>query len=58
MGKLAHLEFLQRKSSILILEDMKLSEINKGDFPEQIIISPLMIKNSDGSPVNCILKIK
>lgn len=58
MGKLAHLEFLQRESSILILEDMKLSKINKGDFPEQIIISPLMIKNSDGSPVNCILKIK
>jgi len=58
MGKLAHLEFLQNNSSILIIEDMKLSMIDKSDLPEQIIISPLMIKNSDGSPVNCILKIK
>ena len=58
MGKLAHLEFLQKDSSILIIEDMKLSLIDKLHLPEEIIISPLMIKNSDGSPVNCVLKVK
>tara|TARA_B100001059_G_scaffold60130_1_gene55745 strand:+ start:28566 stop:29258 length:693 start_codon:yes stop_codon:yes gene_type:complete len=58
MGKKAHLEFLKVKPPVLIIEDMKLSVLEKGDIPLEIHVFPLMIKSSDGSPVNCSLKIK
>ena len=58
MGKKAHLEFLKVKPPVLIIEDMKLSVLEKEDLPLEIHIFPLMIKDSDGSPINCSLRIK
>ncbi len=50
VGKEAHLRFLNPASPILILEDMKLDEIET-DLPlENIMVSPLRIENCDGAP--------
>ena len=58
MGKKSHLEFLKKNPPVLIVEDMRLSVLEKTDFPLELYIFPLMIKNTDGSPVNCTIKIK
>jgi arylformamidase len=58
MGKKAHLEFLKKDPTVLIIEDMRLSLLEKSYFPLELYIFPLMIKDADGSPVNCSLKIK
>lgn len=50
-GTNAHKEFLL-KNNILILEDMNLNLIT--ETPDFLIISPLMIKGSDGVPCNVI----
>jgi hypothetical protein len=50
-GKKAHISFLI-ENDILILEDMNLTQIN--DSPCRIIISPLLIKDADGSPCTVI----
>jgi kynurenine formamidase len=50
-GKKAHISFLI-ENDILILEDMNLTQIN--DRPHRIIISPLLIKDADGSPCTVI----
>ena len=50
-GKKAHLAFLV-KEEILILEDMKLSELELA--PDNVIISPLQLKNVDGTPCTVI----
>jgi arylformamidase len=50
-GKKAHESFLI-ENDILILEDMNLTEIS--EKPKKIIISPLLIKDADGSPCTVI----
>ena len=50
-GKKAHISFLI-ENDILILEDMNLTQINES--PRSIIISPLLIKDADGSPCTVI----
>ena len=50
-GKKAHISFLI-ENDILILEDMNLTQIN--DRPHRIIISPLLIKDADGTPCTVI----
>ena len=50
-GKKAHTSFLI-DNDILILEDMNLTELNEN--PKKIIISPLLIKDADGSPCTVI----
>jgi arylformamidase len=58
MGKEAHLSFLNLLDPILIIEDMDLSFLNSYLILEELIIAPIMIENTDGVPVNCILKFK
>jgi arylformamidase len=50
-GKKAHISFLI-ENDILILEDMNLTQIK--DCPHRIIISPLLIKDADGTPCTVI----
>jgi arylformamidase len=50
-GKKAHISFLI-ENEILVLEDMNLAEIDR--HPEKLIISPLLIKDADGSPCTVI----
>lgn len=57
-GKNAHLEFLcpDEGFPILIIEDMKLSEINQQiNF---VVILPLIVYEADGSPVTVLASIK
>ncbi|MDP2939759.1 MAG: cyclase family protein [Candidatus Omnitrophota bacterium] len=51
MGRISHKAFLSR--NILLIEDMKLSALKK-KIPDLIIISPLLIENSDASPCNIL----
>ncbi|MDH5719785.1 MAG: cyclase family protein [Spirochaetia bacterium] len=57
LGREAHRAFLGTNDDtepILIVEDMKLSEINKN--PKQVIILPIIFENADGSPVTVIAR--
>jgi arylformamidase len=56
MGKESHLAFLNNINPILVIEDMDLGKLNSNIIFEELIIAPIMIENSDGVPVNCILK--
>jgi arylformamidase len=57
MGREAHREFLCEEN-ILLLEDMKLSQIIPLDDIEEVIISPMAIANADGSPCTVFAKIR
>lgn len=48
MGRLAHKAFLSHQRPICILEDMDLSKVQEIN---NLLISPLMIENADGTPV-------
>lgn len=50
-GKRAHISFLLEED-ILVVEDMKLQSVNAA--PDQVIIAPLLIQNSDGAPCTII----
>ena len=50
-GKKAHLSFLI-ENDILILEDMNLQHLTKS--PSKVIITPILIKDADGSPCTVI----
>ena len=56
LGKEAHLAFLNNIDPILIIEDMDLGILSSNLILEELIIAPILIENSDGVPVNCILK--
>lgn len=58
LGREAHRAFLSEKQDehpILIVEDMKLSELSLS--PTFVLISPLRVEGADGSPVTIIAKI-
>lgn len=55
MGREAHKEYLI-ENDILIIEDMKLSNINKDTMLKKVIVVPLMIENVDGLPVTILAK--
>lgn len=64
LGRVAHRAFLSTlpdghlsfdHDPILIVEDMKLSEMSKA--PEQVIMAPLMVENADGAPVTILAKV-
>ena len=57
-GRLAHLAFLGSVGGppILIIEDMKLSAINKTTKIELLHIAPWLIESADGVPVTISAK--
>lgn len=57
MGKKAHKAFLNKINPILIIEDMKLSSLKKNQLFDELYVFPLMIENTDGTPVNCSIKL-
>lgn len=57
IGKKAHQAFLNHQESILIIEDMSLSNINSNTVINELIITLFPISNSDGTPINCIAKV-
>ena len=50
LGKVSHKAFLNPKRPIIILEDMDLNNITKDTKLNNIILSPLRIKECDGLP--------
>lgn len=50
LGRESHRTFLNPKKPILLLEDMKLDEINELTKFDKIIVSPLRIERCDGLP--------
>ncbi len=57
LGRVAHSSFLNHKQPILIIEDMNLEQIDKDLLISEVIVSPLMVKDADGSPCNVLAKI-
>ena len=57
MGKKAHKAFLNKKNPILIIEDMSLFKLNNNMKINELIIAEFPVATSDGTPVNCILKV-
>lgn len=58
LGREAHRSFLgnlENHEPILILEDMKLSELKEN--PKKLIIAPLMIDKADGIPVTVFAEV-
>lgn len=56
-GIKAHLNFLDpSKGEILIIEDMKLSDVNDDEISE-VVVSPWLIEELDSAPVTIIAKI-
>jgi kynurenine formamidase len=51
-GKIAHRAFLKDGKPILLIEDMSLENIN--NTLKKVIVSPLRVKRSDGSPVTIL----
>tara|TARA_B100001175_G_C19486676_1_gene630180 strand:+ start:15 stop:701 length:687 start_codon:yes stop_codon:yes gene_type:complete len=58
MGKKAHKAFLTKVNPILIIEDMSLSKLNSHSTIDELIIAEFPVKSSDGTPINCIAKVK
>jgi arylformamidase len=56
IGAKAHRKFLNNDDEILIIEDLDLEAVNFTMIPNKLIIAPLLISNTDGTPVNCILQ--
>jgi len=54
IGKKAHLKFLNPKSPILLIEDMKLDELTMANQLQKVIVSPLRITDCDGLPVTVL----
>lgn len=58
IGREAHKAFLNPESfghPLLIIEDMKLSELKS--IPSRLVISPLLIEDSDGVPVTVFAEV-
>jgi arylformamidase len=55
MGRDAHKKFLT-ENDVLIIEDMKLSAINKNTKIQEVIVAPFWIDNVDGLPVTILAK--
>lgn len=58
LGRKSHREFLCDKKPILIIEDMKLKMIESDVAFEKIIVSPLLIKGLEASPVTVLGVLK
>ena len=50
LGREAHREFLNPKAPILLLEDMKLKDVDESSSFKMIVIAPLRIEDCDGLP--------
>jgi kynurenine formamidase len=50
IGRKAHNHFLNHKNPILLLEDMDLTLVNGNTVLPEVVISPLIVQGTDGSP--------
>jgi kynurenine formamidase len=49
LGRAAHAAFLNHEQPILLLEDMDLSLVNSSTNIKSVVVSPLLVKEADGS---------
>lgn len=59
VGREAHRRFLSPKfdgGPLRVVEDMKLAELHQS--PKQLVVSPLLVKDADGSPVTVFAFLK
>lgn len=57
-GRLAHKKFLNPNHPILLLEDMNLKVLNNQMNISSVIVAPLLIACTDGSPCNVIATVE
>jgi kynurenine formamidase len=55
IGKIAHKQFLLNSNPIFVIEDMALSVLDRN--VASVIVSPLRIRNANGSPVTVIAQL-
>lgn len=58
LGRDAHRSFLDDPKPILLLEDMDLSEIDRGSQIKQVVISPIRVKDADAAPCTVLAEVK
>jgi len=58
IGRKVHKLLLKPAKPILLIEDMDLSKVNKNTIFKEIIIAPLMVKDSNGSPCTIFAEVK
>lgn len=58
IGRKAHAAFLSHEKPILLLEDVNLLEVNSSTKFNKIVISPLMMLNSDGAPCTVFAEVE
>ena len=57
LGREAHRKFLNPKKPILLLEDMKLSEVSENTKFKHLTIAPMRIAGTDGLPCTVLAKL-
>lgn len=57
-GRECHISFLQDNRPILIVEDMDLCKVHQNTIFNRIVVSPLIIKEADGSPCTVIAEVE
>ncbi len=57
LGRIAHKAFLDHETPILIVEDMDLSQIDKGTDIREVMVIPVRVKKSDAAPCTIIARI-
>jgi kynurenine formamidase len=57
-GRTAHRAFLKGEKPILLIEDMRLSQINGSTPITRVTVAPLLVEGADASPCTIIAEVK
>jgi kynurenine formamidase len=58
IGRKVHKILLNPEKSVIIIEDMDLTKVDKDTVFKQIFIAPIIVKESDGSPCTIIAEVE
>lgn len=58
IGRRVHKKLLNPKKPVLIIEDMDLSRVNTDTIFKEVVVAPLMVKNSDGGPCTIFAEVE
>jgi len=58
LGRESHLSLLYGDNPVLPIEDMSLKEVNVNTPFEEVVVAPIRVIRSNGSPVTVIAKVK
>lgn len=57
IGREAHRALLSGADEILLIEDMRLSELESSSCINEIVVAPMLVSNGDGAPCTIIARI-